>query len=478
MKKFLAAGLIAAMIIPSLNVCADDGINVIVDGKKIVFDQPPVIEDSRVLVPLRAIFEALDSNVDYEDRSKSVSARKGERVVSLKIGDDSMIVFDGDDAETVKLDVPAKIINDRTMVPVRAVSEGFDADVKWDGDTKTVYVESKKGQHEISSVKLDAMLKGEDGTGLVDFYYSYPVIKNTENDPFIKAINDIYKKEAEEFYESIKTEYLTEAQARHSYLKSDEAEEYAGYVRYPLMGFSLDYTVTLDRNNLLSITQIYYSNLGGAHPITSKVSRTFDLKERKQLELGDILNGTEREIEVAAFRAFDEYLKKEFGEDPEYAAIVKGDMKKEFDNICYYLDDYGLVIYYQVYQVGPYAMGYPKARMYYENNEELFKTDLSGAKLEKLDIVLDGNPTTGYEWTVAEKSDNLSIGVGYSSKNQLEAALGVGGRYKFEITGSGKGNADVVFQYKRAWEDEVLKTIAYSLYVNEDNTITVIDIVE
>ena len=71
------------------------------------------------------------------------------------------------------------------------------------------------------------------------------------------------------------------------------------------MAFSLDYDVTIDRNNLLSITQTYYYDLGGAHPTTSKVSRTFDLKERKEIKLGDMLNGSEREIEMAAFGAFD-----------------------------------------------------------------------------------------------------------------------------------------------------------------------------
>lgn len=478
MKKVLAAGLIVAMLIPCLPVYAESGINVVVDGKEIAFDQPPVIEDSRVLVPLRAIFEALDTNVNYEEISKSVSARKGDRVVSLKIGDDGMTVYDGEDAQNVKLDVPAKIMNGRTMVPVRAVSEGLDASVKWDGETKTVYVESKKGKHNISSVKIDAVLKGDDGTGLVDFYYSYPVIENEKNDTLIKKINEIYKKDAEAFYESVKTEYLSEAQARHSYLKSEEAKEYAGYERYPLMAFSLDYSVTLDRNNLLSITQTYYYDFGGAHPTTSKVSRTFDLKERKELKLEDILNGSEREIEMAAFRAFDNYLKEELGEDPEYAAMVKSEMKKEFDNICYYLDDDSLVIYYQVYQVGPYAMGYPKARMYYENNKDWFKIDLSGADLEKINLTLDGNPTTGYEWVVADKSDNINIGLEYASKNQLEAELGIGGRYKYEITGAGKGNAQVVFEYKRPWEEKALKTITYSLYVNSDNTITIIDIAE
>ena len=45
------------------------------------------------------------------------------------------------ESEEVKLDVPAQIINDRTLIPLRAASEALGAEVSWDGDTYTAYVD-------------------------------------------------------------------------------------------------------------------------------------------------------------------------------------------------------------------------------------------------------------------------------------------------------------------------------------------------
>jgi len=60
-------------------------------------------------------------------------------VVVLQIGNTSAFV----NSESVALDVPAKVINDRTFVPLRFVMESLNANVDWDPDTFTVTVTSK-----------------------------------------------------------------------------------------------------------------------------------------------------------------------------------------------------------------------------------------------------------------------------------------------------------------------------------------------
>lgn len=45
--------------------------------------------------------------------------------------------------DAVPLDAPAMLYNDRTLVPLRAVSEAFDCEVQWDGETKTVNIYNK-----------------------------------------------------------------------------------------------------------------------------------------------------------------------------------------------------------------------------------------------------------------------------------------------------------------------------------------------
>ena len=110
---------------------------VTLNGKVLVFpDQKPVIQSDRTLVPLRAIFEALGAEVDWDDEAKKVTSTKGDITISLIIGSDILYV---NGAEVI-IDVPAQIMNDRTMVPLRAIAESFKCNVDWDGETKTVII--------------------------------------------------------------------------------------------------------------------------------------------------------------------------------------------------------------------------------------------------------------------------------------------------------------------------------------------------
>lgn len=114
-------------------------ISVRLNGDKVYFDQLPVIENDRTLVPLRAIFEALDAEVLWDGETRTVSATKGEQSVSLTIDDVNATV----NGTAVVLDVPTKIINDRTMVPVRFIAQSFGAAVDWAPETRTVIITAK-----------------------------------------------------------------------------------------------------------------------------------------------------------------------------------------------------------------------------------------------------------------------------------------------------------------------------------------------
>lgn len=111
-----------------------DEIKVLLNGTAIIFDQPPIIENGRTLVPLRAIFEALGATVEWEQSTQTVTAVKDDITITLKIGDNSLVKI----GVRIQLDVPAMIVNGRTLVPVRAISESFGVDVEWDGDNRTV----------------------------------------------------------------------------------------------------------------------------------------------------------------------------------------------------------------------------------------------------------------------------------------------------------------------------------------------------
>ncbi len=111
-------------------------IDVEVNGKKLFFDQPAMIINDRTLVPMRVIFEELGATVSWDNATETVTAVKDGKTIKLKIGSNIMTI----NGETKTLDVSASIKNDRTMVPVRAVSEALGAKVEWDGVNSRVII--------------------------------------------------------------------------------------------------------------------------------------------------------------------------------------------------------------------------------------------------------------------------------------------------------------------------------------------------
>ncbi len=111
-------------------------IQVLVNDVPVVFDQPPIIKNDRTLVPLRAIFEALGAEVTWDETTRTVYSQKDDTTAALTIDSDKLVV----NGTARPLDVPAVIINNRTLVPVRAVSEAFSCNVSWNGETRTVAI--------------------------------------------------------------------------------------------------------------------------------------------------------------------------------------------------------------------------------------------------------------------------------------------------------------------------------------------------
>ena len=103
------------------------GIAVFHNGSEVLFDQEPVMEHDRVLVPVRAIFEATGAEVEWEEEPQTVTARTCMGTVIMQANNPVMTV----DGEAIELDVPPRVVNGRTLVPVRAAAQGSGARVEW-----------------------------------------------------------------------------------------------------------------------------------------------------------------------------------------------------------------------------------------------------------------------------------------------------------------------------------------------------------
>ena len=99
-------------------------------------DTAPVIVNDRILVPIRAIIEAFGGNVVWDGITKTIDLSIDNQNIVLRIGNN--IAFVNGRSET--LDVPPEVINERVMLPIRFVAEGFNFGVAWDNETKTVSI--------------------------------------------------------------------------------------------------------------------------------------------------------------------------------------------------------------------------------------------------------------------------------------------------------------------------------------------------
>lgn len=136
-KQIITLIILCITLISSFGITAvADDIKLFVDGKAVVCDVPPVIRNDRTMVPARALLEALGAKVGWNAIKRQVIASYGSKRIILVI--DSNVAYV--DSVVKILDSVPIILNDRTLVPARFVSESLNFDVKWDDKTRTVHI--------------------------------------------------------------------------------------------------------------------------------------------------------------------------------------------------------------------------------------------------------------------------------------------------------------------------------------------------
>ena len=138
--------ILALILTPTLNTFASETVNVYLDNELIQFDVHPQIINGRTMVPMRAIFEKLGMNIKWNEETHTVIATKYGVFIELPIN--STIVYRNTIEHTI--DVSAQLVNGRTLVPVRFVSELAGANVNWDEQTNSVYINSTNNIHHLA----------------------------------------------------------------------------------------------------------------------------------------------------------------------------------------------------------------------------------------------------------------------------------------------------------------------------------------
>ncbi len=119
----------------------------VVVGQQLVFqeDSGPVIMEDRLMLPLRAVSEALDATVYWFGEDKRIQIVRYDALLSLQIGNSIMAKYQirngkAGAKEELKMDVTPTILNNRTYVPLRVISEAFSSQIQWDNENRTATI--------------------------------------------------------------------------------------------------------------------------------------------------------------------------------------------------------------------------------------------------------------------------------------------------------------------------------------------------
>lgn len=141
MKKlgiFLICFLFLFQSVPA--AFASGEIRLMVDGKYVPCDVPPFIEENRTLIPARAVFEELGAKIEWVHNTRTVEIQYEATHITLGVDNKKAVVND----QVVSLDVPCRLVSDRTFIPVRFVAETLGMAVDWDNSARTVVIKTPK----------------------------------------------------------------------------------------------------------------------------------------------------------------------------------------------------------------------------------------------------------------------------------------------------------------------------------------------
>jgi len=180
MKKLISIGICVVMmtcLFSSAISANNDEISVYINNERLDFDVPPIIIDDRTLVPMRAIFEALGAEVEWNEYEQSITATRGDTTtIYMQIGSYEVCVitslcviwapwmshygifytghlyrlpneyieyiwqYEDNYRFSISLNVAPQIIDNRTMIPIRVVAETLFYNVRWDEYERAIFI--------------------------------------------------------------------------------------------------------------------------------------------------------------------------------------------------------------------------------------------------------------------------------------------------------------------------------------------------
>lgn len=192
-----------------------------------------------------------------------------------------------------------------------------------------------------------------DGNDLLKVTVQYPVFTSRAYAGTVSRLNAEYRRRAKEYHESSVRELYPEAVSQYHESRAKQ---------YPIMEYEamLVYTITYNDGGMLSLYYDNYQFTGGAHGITVRKSDTWNLQTGRRVPLKDLFPaGFDYQTYItnaAARQAAEQMAKGENQYFEDYQKLIV----EHFNEDSFYLNDKGLVVYYQQYDIAPYSSGMPE----------------------------------------------------------------------------------------------------------------------
>lgn len=147
MKALWACLLLSLFVLAAASAvhAEERDISVYIDGVEIEFEQTPQLVGGTTLVPLREVVEHLDMDLLRDAGNDTVTAVKGGTQVQLQEGSaEAWITYEDDRTDRLELALPAEVIDNRMVVPLRFLSEAFAYKVEWHPESESIRIYSKE----------------------------------------------------------------------------------------------------------------------------------------------------------------------------------------------------------------------------------------------------------------------------------------------------------------------------------------------
>ena len=336
-------------------------IEVHVNGIALSSDLKPVISSDRVYVPLRTIAETLNYKVDYQDATKTAIISNTDTKIKFSLNDMSATV----NGLPVQMPVPAMIINGRIMAPVRFVAESFNCLVNWSDwigleegprglvDIYSEYPVNINGQLSISSIFYSMTKPVGDPEGHeITCNYALPQIHGLSGKDYESAFNKSFSDKLEDVKKEV-------AQGGSDAIDSAKTDGFA--YDYSYEG---GYTCGAIQNDIVTITLNGYMYSGGAHGMGIQTCYVIDVNKSKTLSLHDVLQPGQasEDAVVSVINALANASPDEYGLFNEENKVSADEVFRTYEGAektgNFYFEGGNIVIFFQPYEIGPYAAGF------------------------------------------------------------------------------------------------------------------------